>query len=58
MLHIFFIVSMVVFILAGLMLQIEMLFMSKNEQEYLSNKNNFKTALKAIAFFWFLSALT
>ncbi|WP_181399221.1 hypothetical protein [Apilactobacillus micheneri] len=49
---------MIVFILAGLMLQIEMLFMSKNEQEYLSNKSNFKTALKAIAFFWFLSALT
>ncbi|WP_181399273.1 hypothetical protein [Apilactobacillus timberlakei] len=58
MLHIFFILSMIVFIIAGLMLQIEMLFMSKKGQEYLSNKNNFKTALKAIAFFWFLSALT
>lgn len=58
MLHILFLIITIIFIIAGFILQVEMLFMSKNNKEYLNNKDNFKTALKAIAFFWFLSALS
>lgn len=58
MLHILFVIITIIFIIAGFILQVEMLFMSKNNKEYLNNKDNFKTALKAIAFFWFLSALS
>lgn len=58
MLHILIVIITIIFIIAGFILQVEMLFMSKNNKEYLNNKDNFKTALKAIAFFWFLSALS